>query len=99
FLMVGWFGFNSGSAIAVPGADLPMAGSRAALAFTTTFIAAAIAGLVWMLTEWAVTKKPTALGFASGVVAGLVAITPCAGHVNPLSAVIVGALSGLVCFF
>ena len=99
FLMVGWFGFNAGSAVALQKSELPVAGIVAVLAFATTFVAAATAGLVWMLTEWAVTKKPTALGFASGLVAGLVAITPCAGHVTPASACLIGALGGLVCFF
>lgn len=99
FLMVGWFGFNAGSAIAVPGAELPVAGYRAVLAFVTTFVAAAAAGTIWMIAEWIMTKKPTALGFASGLVAGLVAITPCAGHVSPQSAMIIGLLGGIVCFF
>jgi Amt family ammonium transporter len=99
FLMVGWFGFNAGSAIGIPGAELPVAGQVAVLAFVTTFVAAATAGLAWMCMEWVITKKPTALGFASGLVAGLVAITPCAGHVTPASACLIGALGGIVCFF
>jgi len=98
-LMVGWFGFNAGSAIAVPGSEHPVAGEVAALAFTTTFIAACTASFVWLLVEWAFTGKPTSLGFASGLVAGLVAITPCAGHVSPTAALIIGALGGAVCFF
>src|SRR5687768_15335251 len=79
-LWFGWFGFNAGSAIAIPGAELPVAGGVAALAFTNTQIAAAAAATAWMLVEWMHGGKPTILGFASGMVAGLVVITPCAGH-------------------
>ena len=85
-LWFGWFGFNAGSAIAVGKADLPVAGGVAALAFANTQIAAAAAALAWMLVEWLKDGKPTILGFASGMVAGLVVITPCAGHVAPQSA-------------
>lgn len=99
FLMVGWFSFNAGSAIGIPGAELPVAGAVASLAFVTTMISACVAALVWTLVEWTVSKRPTNIGFASGLVAGLVAITPCAGHVTPASSVIVGALAGCVCFF
>ena len=77
----------------------PVAGSIAVLAFTTTQTAAAAAALVWMLLEWRHTGKPTSLGVASGIVAGLVAITPAAGHVTPLSAIIIGAIGSVVCFF
>jgi ammonium transporter, Amt family len=83
-LWFGWFGFNGGSGVASNG----LAGS----AFMVTHIAAATAGLVWMLMEWIVIKKPTALGFASGAVAGLVAITPASGFVSAPSALIIGAL-------
>ncbi len=83
-LWFGWFGFNGGSA----GASGGLAGS----AFMVTHIAAAVAGLVWCLIEWVHVKKPTALGFASGAVAGLVAITPAAGFVNAASAIIIGAV-------
>jgi Amt family ammonium transporter len=99
FLMVGWFGFNAGSAIGIPGSELPVAGTVASLAFVTTMIAACVAALSWTLVEWTIAKKPTNIGFASGLVAGLVAITPCAGHVTPGSAVIIGGLAGIVCFF
>jgi Amt family ammonium transporter len=80
----GWFGFNAGSALT--------SGGLAASALVTTHIAAAVAGLVWVLLEWVVVKKPTALGFATGAVAGLVAITPGAGFVTPVSAMIIGAV-------
>jgi ammonium transporter, Amt family len=83
-LWFGWFGFNAGSAGAANG----LAGS----AFMVTHIAAATAGLVWVLVEWVHVKQPTALGFASGAVAGLVAITPASGFVSPTSALIIGAV-------
>jgi Amt family ammonium transporter len=97
-LMVGWFGFNSGSAIAVGKDFLPVAGGVAVLAFATTAIAGSAASGAWLFAEWLKVGKPTALGFASGMVAGLVAITPCAGHVSPFSALIIGILGGVVCF-
>ena len=97
-LMVGWFGFNAGSAIAVGKDFLPVAGGVAVLAFATTAIAGSAASGSWMVAEWLKVGKPTALGFASGMVAGLVAITPCAGHVSPLGAMIIGLVSGVVCF-
>lgn len=93
-LWVGWFGFNGGSAIAT--ADDFML--RAGLAFTTTQIAAATAALVWILIEWIWHGKPTGLGLATGMVAGLVAITPAAGHVSPTMALVIGILAGLFCF-
>lgn len=95
-LWFGWFGFNAGSAVAV---ETPVAGSTAVLAFTTTQTAAAAAALVWMLLEWNHTGKPTSLGVASGIVAGLVAITPAAGHVKPVWAIVIGALGSVVCYF
>jgi Amt family ammonium transporter len=94
-LWFGWFGFNAGSAVAV---EHPVAGATAGLAFTTTQAAAASAGLVWMLLEWNHTGKPTSLGLASGIVAGLVAITPAAGHVMPLWAIVIGAVASVVCY-
>jgi len=97
-LMVGWFGFNAGSAIAVGKDFLPVAGGVAVLAFATTAIAGSVASGAWMVAEWFKVGKPTALGFASGMVAGLVAITPCAGHVSPGSAMLIGLISGVVCF-
>jgi Amt family ammonium transporter len=98
-LMVGWFGFNAGSAIAVGKDFLPVAGGVAAMAFATTAIAGAAASGSWLFGEWIVIGKPTALGLASGMVAGLVVITPCAGHVSPGGALIIGLIGGLVCFF
>jgi len=98
FLMVGWFGFNAGSAIAVGKDYLPVSGAVAVMAFATTAIAAGAATGSWMIAEWIHAGKPTAIGVASGMVAGLVAITPCAGHVSPGSALIIGLLGGVVCF-
>lgn len=89
-LWVGWFGFNAGSSLAADG--------LAATAFLTTNTAAAAATLSWMFTEWATRGKPTALGAATGAVAGLVSITPAAGFVGPLSALIIGAGGGFLCF-
>jgi Amt family ammonium transporter len=94
-LWFGWFGFNAGSAVAV---ESPVAGAVAGLAFTTTQAAAAAAALSWMLVERWHSGKATTLGIASGIVAGLVAITPAAGHVTPLSALSLGALSGALCY-
>ncbi len=94
-LWFGWFGFNAGSAVAV---EFPVAGASAGLAFATTQAAAAAAGLVWMLVELRHHGKVTSLGLASGIVAGLVAITPAAGHVKPWAALIIGGLSSLVCY-
>ncbi|NLF84102.1 MAG: ammonium transporter [Candidatus Gastranaerophilales bacterium] len=90
-LWFGWFGFNAGSAIAANG--------LAANAFVTTQVATAAAILSWLFAEWAHKGKPTALGAASGAVAGLVAITPAAGFVGPLASIIIGAIGGAVCYF
>jgi ammonium transporter, Amt family len=98
-LWFGWFGFNAGSAIAIGGGELPVAGGVAALAFANTQVAAAAAAFSWMLVEWLKDGKPTILGFASGMVAGLVVITPCAGHVAIPSAILLGLLGGAVCYF
>ncbi|APG27802.1 ammonia channel protein [Syntrophotalea acetylenivorans] len=89
-LWFGWFGFNAGSALS--------AGGGAALAFTTTQTAAAAAALSWMLLEWLLAGKPSALGVASGIVAGLVTITPAAGFVTPGWAIVMGLLGGAVCY-
>ena len=89
-LWVGWFGFNAGSALA--------ADAVATSAFVATNTAAAAATLGWMFTEWAVRGKPTVLGAASGAVAGLVGITPGAGFVTPLAALLIGAIAGVLCF-
>lgn len=90
-LWFGWFGFNAGSAVAANG--------LAAQAFLNTNTAAALAGLTWLFTEWLITKKPTVLGICSGIVAGLVAITPAAGFVNIVGAIIIGVLAGFICYF
>ena len=91
FLWVGWFGFNAGSAVAANGA--------AGMAMAVTQISAAAGGLAWMSLDWALHKKPTALGLISGAVAGLVAITPAAGYVGPASAIVIGAASGACCLW
>ncbi len=96
-LWFGWFGFNAGSAIVGPNCS-DAAGGLAGLAFTTTTIAPAAAGLSWMIAEWIHGGKPSALGFGSGVVAGLVVITPAAGFVQPGAALIMGLLAGVVCY-
>ena len=90
-LWFGWFGFNAGSALA--------ADEIAGLAFMSTFIAPAAAGLAWMVAEWYHTGKPTALGFATGIVAGLVGITPGAGFVTPMAAILIGLIAGIVCYW
>lgn len=90
-LWFGWFGFNAGSALAANG--------LAASAFTVTHIAAAAAALSWVFVEWSQHGKPTVLGAASGCVAGLVAITPASGFVDPLSALIIGLIAGVLCYF
>jgi Amt family ammonium transporter len=89
-LWVGWFGFNAGSALG--------SGALAVAAFVATNTAAAAATLSWMFVEWLTRGKPTVLGAASGAVAGLVAITPAAGFVGPLSAIVIGAIGGAACF-
>jgi Amt family ammonium transporter len=89
-LWFGWFGFNAGSALA--------SGQLAALAFMTTHLGAAGGALGWLLIEWRHRGKPTALGVASGLVAGLVAITPAAGYVAPWAAIALGFIAGGVCY-
>lgn len=90
-LWIGWFGFNAGSAGA--------ADNVAGMAMLVTQIATAAAALAWMTCEWAIHGKPSALGIASGVVAGLVAITPAAGTAGPAGSLIIGLCSGVICFF
>ncbi len=89
-LWFGWFGFNAGSALAADGI--------AAVALVTTNTAAAAAALGWTFFEWAQRGKPTVLGAVSGAVAGLVAITPAAGFVGPVSAIIIGFVGGVICY-
>jgi Amt family ammonium transporter len=90
-LWVGWFGFNAGSALT--------AGGLAGMAMTVTQIATAAAGLAWMIVEWIFKKHPSVLGIISGAVAGLVAITPASGFVDPMGALIIGLAAGVICFF
>ncbi len=90
-LWVGWFGFNAGSALDASG--------LAASAFCATHFAAAAAGLTWACAEWIVRGKPTLLGTCSGVVAGLVCVTPAAGYVTPMWALVMGVAVGVVCFW
>ncbi|WP_411962684.1 ammonium transporter [Mesorhizobium sp. ES1-1] len=89
-LWVGWFGFNAGSELAADG----LAGA----AMLNTQVATAAAALAWMFAEWIVAKKPSVLGIISGAVAGLVAVTPASGFVNPTGAFIVGIVAGVVCY-
>jgi Amt family ammonium transporter len=90
-LWVGWYGFNSGSAVA---ADV-----IAANAFTTTTIATAVASFVWPMWEWIVKGKPSVLGFCSGAVAGLVVITPACGYITPQGSLWIGLAAGTICWF
>ncbi len=90
-LWVGWFGFNAGSAVA--------ANETAAMAMTVTQIATAAAALSWMFVEWMHRGKPSVLGIVSGAVAGLVAITPASGYVDPSGALYIGIASGTACYW
>jgi Amt family ammonium transporter len=90
-LWFGWYGFNAGSALAANG--------LAASAFTVTHLAAAAAAVSWISAEWLHQGKPTTLGIASGAVAGLVAITPAAGFVGPVAALIIGLVAGVLCYW
>jgi Amt family ammonium transporter len=90
-LWFGWFGFNAGSALAANG--------QAVQAFMNTFLAAAAAGLAWIVVEWLRDGHPTNLGAASGIVAGLVAITPAAGYVSGMAPLAIGAVAGVVCCY
>lgn len=89
-LWLGWFGFNAGSGLQADG--------LAASAFLVTHLATAAAALTWMALEWIINKKPTVIGICTGAVAGLVAITPAAGSVDPMGAIIIGLASSIVCF-
>ncbi len=90
-LWVGWFGFNTGSALG--------ANETAARAMLVTHISAAVASLVWMMIEWISFKKPTLVGIATGMVAGLATITPAAGMTGPVGAMIIGAAAAVVCYY
>ncbi|MEK9649774.1 MAG: ammonium transporter [Gammaproteobacteria bacterium] len=90
-LWVGWFGFNGGSALA--------ANSDAAMAILVTHISAAVGALTWMVIEWIKSGKPTVIGIATGMVAGLATITPASGTVGPQGALVIGLFAGIVCFY
>jgi len=90
-LWVGWFGFNAGSALAADGA--------AGMAMLVTHIGAATGAFAWMVCEWLRYRKPSVLGIATGMVAGLGTITPASGFVGPMGALAIGAAAGVVCFF
>lgn len=89
-LWFGWFGFNAGSALA--------AGPLAAVAFVSTTVSTSSGGLTWLLFEWVLRGKPTAVGIASGFLAGLVGITPAAGFVTPIGAILIGSITAVCCF-
>jgi len=89
-LWVGWFGFNAGSNLEANGTT--------ALAFVNTFVATAAAGFAWLIVEWVAKGKPSLLGLVSGVVAGLVAVTPASGFAGPMGSIILGLVAGVVCF-
>jgi Amt family ammonium transporter len=89
-LWVGWFGFNCGSNLE--------ANATAFVAMINTFVATAAAGLAWMFSEWLIKGKPSLLGLASGVVAGLVAVTPAAGFAGPMGSIVLGIVAGIMCF-
>jgi len=90
-LWFGWFGFNAGSALA--------ANATAALAFTATMTAAAAGACSWMAMEWLMVRRPSALGFASGIVAGLGSVTPASGFVTPGWAMVIGLVAGVICYY
>jgi len=90
-LWVGWFGFNAGSALT--------AGSSAGMAMTVTHLAAASAALTWMAVEWLKFGKPSLVGTVTGMIAGLATITPASGYVGPASAILLGFLAGVICFY
>lgn len=89
-LWFGWFGFNAGSALA--------AGPLAAVAFVSTTVSTSAGGLTWLLVEWVLRGKPTAVGIASGFLAGLVGVTPAAGFVTPIGAILIGSITSVCCF-
>jgi Amt family ammonium transporter len=89
-LWFGWFGFNAGSAL--------NAGTSAVVAFVATTVATSAGGLTWLVIEWVLRGKPTAVGIASGFLAGLVGITPAAGFVTPIGAILIGSIAAVCCF-
>ena len=90
-LWVGWFGFNGGSALAANG--------DAAMAITVTHLSASSAALTWMAIEWGIHGKPSALGLATGAIAGLAAVTPASGFIGPIGGLLIGIAAGAVCYF
>ena len=90
-LWFGWFGFNAGSALSV--------GSLATVAFVATMVSASAGGLTWAIVEWYLRGKPTAVGIASGFLAGLVGVTPAAGFVTPVGAILIGSITAVCCFY
>lgn len=90
-LFFGWFGFNAGSALA--------SGAVASLAFATTLIAGCAGGMFWLFMEWKLRNKPTLVGGVTGVIGGLVAITPAAGYVTVLSSIVIGGVASIVCYW
>jgi Amt family ammonium transporter len=90
-LWFGWFGFNAGSALG--------AGPLAAVAFVATTVAPCAGGLTWVILEWVLRGKPTALGIATGFLAGLVGVTPAAGFVTPIGAILIASITSVCCFF
>jgi Amt family ammonium transporter len=90
-LWVGWFGFNAGSALAANGS--------AAMAMAATHISAATGALVWMTIEWTLHKKPSLIGIATGLVAGLATVTPASGFIGPVGAFFIGIVAGLICYY
>ncbi|MCX6855317.1 MAG: ammonia channel protein, partial [Verrucomicrobia bacterium] len=90
-LWVGWFGFNAGSQLAANGS--------AAMTLIVTHLSACTAALVWMVIEWIKVRRPSALGIATGSIAGLAAITPASGKVGPIGALCIGAASAIICWF
>ncbi len=90
-LWFGWFGFNAGSALS--------AGGLATVAFVATTVSPAAGGLTWVILEWVLRGKPTALGVATGFLAGLVGVTPAAGYVVPIGAILIGSFTSVCCFF
>ena len=89
-LWFGWFGFNAGSALS--------AGSTATVAFVSTTVSSSAGGLTWLLFEWVLRGKPTAVGIASGFLAGLVGVTPAAGFVTPIGGILIGSITSVCCF-
>jgi Amt family ammonium transporter len=93
-LWFGWFGFNAGSALGTGGSS-----GLAVVAFVATMVATAAGGLTWMLWEWILRGKPTAVGIATGFLAGLVGVTPAAGYVTPIGAILIGSITAICCFY